>query len=71
MPVNIKVHLLDLEVEIVSEKVWKNQGTIAKIQSFCNNEKIGKDHEVTEKLCRRILHQIAFQIVQLCKNLSL
>jgi hypothetical protein len=24
MPANIKVHLLDLEVGIVSEKIWKN-----------------------------------------------
>lgn len=71
MPVNIKVHLLDVEVDIISERIWKDSENVANIQNFLMNEKFSsKEVEaVYEKLCRRILHQIAFQIIQLSKNI--
>jgi hypothetical protein len=37
MPVNIKVHLLDLEVEIISKKLWKDEENLANIQKFLSN----------------------------------
>jgi len=39
MPANIKVHLLDIEVDIISEKIWKDSENIANIQNFLSNEK--------------------------------
>ncbi len=39
MPVNIKIHLLDFEVEIISEKIWNDSENVANIQNFLMNEK--------------------------------
>ncbi len=39
MPVNIKIHLLDFEVEIISEKIWNDSENVANIQNFLKNEK--------------------------------
>lgn len=71
MPTNIRVHLLDVEVDIISEKIWKDEENIANIHNFLNNDKFtSKEIEtIYERICKRILHQIAFQIIQLCKNL--
>lgn len=39
MPVNIKVHLLDVEVDVISEKIWQDAENLANIQNFLMNEK--------------------------------
>ena len=44
MPVSLKLHLLDLEVGIISYKVWKSFDFIEKINDFANNN-LSSAHE--------------------------
>jgi hypothetical protein len=67
MHINIKVHFLDIEVDLISSKIWKNNAIIEGLSDFYNNIKNSSESGSFHKLGRRILHQIAYQITQVCK----
>jgi hypothetical protein len=71
MPVPLKVHILDLEVSFVTEKIWLKTDLVGQIESFFNSDHIDsplKKH--IEKLCARIIFQLAFQINQISNYLK-
>ena len=38
MPATLKLHLLDLEVQLVSYKAWKDNNLLSQIYACANNE---------------------------------
>ena len=72
MPSALKLHLLDIEVNIVSAKIWLDEQLVHHMHSFANGGNYeGPYGEVLEKCFKRLLHQIAFQITQLSQILKL
>lgn len=69
MPATLKLHLLDLEVAIVSYKAWRDNNLLSQLYACANNETTVSN--AIERCFKRILHQIAYQILQLKANLGL
>lgn len=72
MPSALKLHLLDIEVSLISYKMWRDQSMVEAIKDFANGERdfdIG--NEFVEQLFKRVLHQTAFQIQQMGSSLKL
>ncbi|KAL4446465.1 hypothetical protein ABPG74_001206 [Tetrahymena malaccensis] len=79
MPVSLKAHILDLEVKIVSYYSWRQDSQLlqfvkAYIQDTEQAKKLLDDRQqgsVIEKFFRRVLHQCAYTINQVCSALKL
>lgn len=82
LPSSLKLHLLDLETDIIMSKIWRdeNAGVGLMLHRFTNTEgekpSGGSEKEdlrifFTDRLFRRLLHQTACQINQICVTLRL
>lgn len=71
IPSTLKLHILDIEVNLISYKVWKDQSFVSIIQQIANNKNEGMPDEHMDRCFKRILHQMAFQTNQLCTGLGL
>jgi hypothetical protein len=72
MPIPLKVHILDLEVSLVTEKIWLEYELVGQIESFFSSDKTDSPlKKKIEKLCARIIFQLAFQINQISSLLKI
>ena len=74
IPSPIKLHFFDIEVNLISSKIWQSDLMVENLYHFANkNLKNIQEAEasIMEKLFRRSLHQIAFQITRLSANLEI
>ena len=69
IPPTLKLRILDMEVNLISYKVWKEPVFISTIQQLANNRSDVNQGEHMERCFKRILHQLAFQTNQLCMAL--
>jgi hypothetical protein len=72
MPHPLKVHLLDIEVTLISEKLWTEKENIEMIVRFANGEKEANAlrWDLSERIFKRFLHQTAYQIQNLGSHLK-
>lgn len=72
MPHPLKIHLLDIEVTLISEKLWTEKENIEMIVRFANGEKETNAlrSELSERIFKRFLHQTAYQIQNLGSQLK-
>jgi hypothetical protein len=66
MPSPVKRHLLDIEVNLISQDVWRADSTLL----ACLREG-GRGDGTHERVFKRVLHQIVYQIYQLSVGLGL
>ena len=74
IPSPLKLHLLDLEVNLISFKIWRDWEMVKQISAIANkNHKEFSEvqYSLAEKLFKRTLHQIAFQITRLTTLLNI
>lgn len=74
IPSTLKLHLLDLEVNLISFKIWRSKEMINLMSSVANRNGPNMNESlyfIAEKLFKRTLHQIAFQITRLTTLLSI
>ena len=70
IPSTLKLHILDIEVNLISFKIWKDASFVETIQQIATNKFEGQDEHM-ERCFKRVLHQMAFQTNQLCTALGL
>ena len=66
MPTSIKIHLLSLDNNLISKQLWR------KPESYCQifkDAKVRSEKVDYERLYRRVIHEMVYQIFFLCKNL--
>lgn len=68
MPISIKLHLLSLDNNLVSKQLWKKQETHC---SIFKDPKVRSEKVDYERLYRRVIHEIVYQIYFLAKNLGI
>lgn len=74
IPSPLKLHLLDLEVNFISFKLWKNRNMTKLLCSMANRTASNlsdSQYSTAEKLFKRTVHQIAFQITRLTTLLNI
>ena len=73
IPTSLKYHLLDIETDLISSKIWTKLSLVNMLVSMANNNinNIDEAHYVPgDKLFRRVLHHIGFRIKQITDLLS-
>jgi hypothetical protein len=68
MPMSIKIHLLSLDNSLVSKQLWKKQEQYSLI---FKDAKIRSEKVEYERLYRRVIHEMVYQIFFLSKHLGI
>lgn len=71
IPSSLKLHILDLEVNLVSYKIWKTDRVINYVRDLLSCASNVKPGDSLERCVKRVLHHMAFQTNQICLALKL
>lgn len=74
IPTNLKYHLLDIETDLISARIWENSEIVKMIMGIANNNTSSMEESqfvAGDKLFRRVLHHIGFRVKQLSDLLNI